>query len=159
MGTCVSSFFVGIRCAIARGKPLVGEKGLGYGALRGREQIAYSSPSKNTSSSGCWLWISCTFARTTVRESEGSSRSKRTWIVFATASAPRAGCSVAGGTLDDSLHCTICGTKHGPDGRRIAPGMTRDDVIGQFTRIPGVGETKARAIYEDGYASLQELGY
>jgi len=36
--------------------------------------------------------------------------------------------------------------------------MTRDDVIGQFTRIPGVGETKARAIYEDGYASLQELG-
>src|SRR3972149_1536989 len=91
MGTCVSSFFVGIRCAIGRGKPLVGEKGLGYGALRGREQIAYSSPSKNTSSSGCWLWISCTFARTTVRESGGSSRSKRTWILFATASAPRAG--------------------------------------------------------------------
>ena len=35
--------------------------------------------------------------------------------------------------------------------------MTRDQVIELFTRIPGVGETKARALYEDGYASLQAL--
>jgi len=36
--------------------------------------------------------------------------------------------------------------------------MTRDQVIELFTRIPGVGETKARALYEDGYTSLQALG-
>lgn len=67
-------------------------------------------------------------------------------------------CSVCGGQLNASWECTVCGTKHDPQGRAKAVEMTRDQIVELFTRIPGVSETKARALYDDGYASLDSLG-
>ncbi len=67
-------------------------------------------------------------------------------------------CTVCGGQLNGAWECTICGTKHSPQGRGNAPPMTRDQAVEVFTQIPGVSETKARALYESGYASLDSLG-
>lgn len=68
-------------------------------------------------------------------------------------------CAVCGGELNAAGECTICGTKHDANGRALA--STRELPLGEaveaFTRISGVGESKARALYENGFTSLEAL--
>ena len=75
----------------------------------------------------------------------------------ATAETPA--CSVCGGELNASGECTICGTKHDANGRAIAAvrELSVGEAVEQFTRISGVGESKARALHESGYTSLEAL--
>jgi len=68
-------------------------------------------------------------------------------------------CTVCGGDLNASGECTICGTKHDANGRALPAirELTVEEAVEQFTRISGVGESKARALFEQGYTSLEAL--
>jgi len=68
-------------------------------------------------------------------------------------------CTVCGGELNDAGECTICGTKHDANGRALpqVKELGAAEAVEQFTRISGVGESKARALYEHGYTSLEAL--
>jgi len=67
-------------------------------------------------------------------------------------------CTVCGGDLNASGECTICGTKHDANGRAIpASQLSAGATVEAFTRISGVGESKARALYDHGYTSLEAL--
>ncbi len=65
-------------------------------------------------------------------------------------------CSVCGGELNEQWECTICGTKHDRGGPK-SPAATRDRILEQYTQIPGVGESKARALYDAGYTTFEAL--
>jgi len=68
-------------------------------------------------------------------------------------------CSVCGGELNAAGECTICGTKHDANGRAL-PAMrelSRDEAVELFTRISGVGESKASALFEHGYTTPEAL--
>ncbi|HEV8594885.1 MAG TPA: helix-hairpin-helix domain-containing protein [Thermoplasmata archaeon] len=68
-------------------------------------------------------------------------------------------CTVCGGELNASGECTICGTKHDANGRAL-PSVRElgvEEAVEQFTQISGVGESKARALFEQGYTSLEAL--
>src|SRR3972149_11349031 len=54
----------------------------GIHSFFGREQIAYSSPSKNTSRSGCCRWISWIFCMMSLRVIDSSFGSIRRWTFF-----------------------------------------------------------------------------
>ena len=68
-------------------------------------------------------------------------------------------CTVCGGELNASGECTICGTKHDANGRPLSSvrELTPAAAIEQLTQVSGVGESKARALYERGYTSLEAL--
>lgn len=90
-------------------------------------------------------------------------------------------CAVCGGPLNPQGQCTICGTvaKSIPKGGNPRPknpepnpepnpgpaaadisapeGPSREDAIRAFSGIKGVGESKAEILYDNGYASLEDL--
>ena len=68
-------------------------------------------------------------------------------------------CTVCGGELNASGECTICGTKHDANGRALPAvrELSPAAAVEEFTRISGVGESKARALFDHGYTSLEAL--
>ena len=68
-------------------------------------------------------------------------------------------CTVCGGDLNASGECTVCGAKHDPNGRALPSvrALTVEQAVETFTQIPGIGESKARTLYEMGFTSLEAI--
>ncbi len=72
-------------------------------------------------------------------------------------------CSVCGGEVNADGECTICGTKQTTSKAETGASdstqtqLGRDDVIKLFKKIEGIGEVRAKTLYDSGYTTLESI--
>ncbi len=72
-------------------------------------------------------------------------------------------CTVCGGEVNAEGECTVCGNKQAANSSanqataNAAPELTKDQAVKIFKQIEGIGDSRANALYESGFTSLESF--
>ena len=74
-------------------------------------------------------------------------------------------CTVCGGEVNADGECTVCGQKQADNNSadpaagtvNTGPGLGREEVVRLFKHMEGVGDSRANALFDSGFTSLESL--
>lgn len=71
-------------------------------------------------------------------------------------------CTVCGGEINAEGECTVCGNKQAANNANqvaadAAPELSKEQVVRIFKQIEGIGDSRAKSLYESGFTSLESL--